>query len=308
MATARPLISHATRFAASLLELRPPSYGRTKAFVSHAYGDEEHFERFRQSVNSSHWELQVHARGEEEDWRRECEQLIRDSDAVICLVGQSASQRGGGVDWEIRTALSLGKPLVAAYVGGADENAPALAEARIEPAEDLSELARSLTERVRKQALFGHTQASGPAADAVLIEQYKALLETSENLEARRQSLHTFFMSINTLFLGAVGLVAKETSQDAELAIATFFLALFGFSLCASWRKLIDSYRDVRRSKFDLIQGLEMRLPAAPFVAEWISLSQSSFVSFTTLERTTPIVFQCLYVLAFLAAGAVVAL
>jgi len=307
VATARPLISHATRAAASWLELRPPSKGRTKAFVSHAYGDEEHFERLEQSVNSSSWELKVHPRGDEEDWRRECEQLIRDSDAVICLVGKTASHRSG-VDWEIRTALSLNKPLVAAYVGGAHENAPALAKAGIEPEEDLSELARSLTERVRKQALFGHTQASGPAADAVLIEQYKALLETSENLEARRQTLHTFFMSINTLFLGAVGLVAKETSQDAELAIATVVLALFGFSLCGSWRRLIDSYKDVRKSKFDLIQGLETHLPAAPFVAEWISLSQSSFVSFTNLERKTPMVFQCLYVLAALAGVAVAAL
>ena len=103
MATARPLISHATRAAASWLELRPPSKGRTKAFVSHAYGDEEHFERLEQSVNSSSWELKVHPRGDEEDWRRECEQLIRDSDAVICLVGKTASHRSG-VDWEIRTA------------------------------------------------------------------------------------------------------------------------------------------------------------------------------------------------------------
>ena len=307
MATGRPLISGLTRAAESLLELRPPSPGRTKAFVSHCYGDEEHFERLKQSVNSKRWELTVHTRGEEKDWRRECEQLIRDSDAVICLVGQAASHRSG-VDWEIRTALSLNKPLVAAYVGGAHENAPALAEAGIEPAEDVAELARSLTERVRKQALFGHMPAPGPAADAVVIEQYKALLETSENLEARRQSLHTFFMSINTLFLGAVGLIAKETSQDAELAIATLVLALFGFSLCGSWRKLIDSYRAVRQSKFDLIQGLETHLPAAPFVAEWISLSQSSFVSFTNLERKTPIVFQCLYALAAMAGVAVAVL
>jgi len=288
------------RDALAFLELRPPPRGRTTAFVSCRWRDEPHKARLEQQVDRESWELRTYTRLGDEDWRAGCERMIRDSDAVICLVGDGAGE-SQGIDWEIRTALELRKPLVAAYVSHARDNVPALVEAGVEPHDNLEDLARSLTERVMHHALFGHVRAPRRDPDEGLIEQYKLLLQTSENLEARRQGLHTFFMSINTLFLGAVALIARESGTNVELAVATVLLAIFGFSLCGSWRRLIDSYRAVRSSKFDLIRGLETQLPAAPFVAEWISLSQSGFVSFTTLERRTPTVFQCLYVLAALA-------
>jgi hypothetical protein len=139
-------------------------------------------------------------------------------------------------------------------------------------------------------------------SEAALIEQYRLILESSESLQTRRQTLHTFFLSINTLFIGAIGLLGRESlGHDPGLALVIVGLAAFGFFLCGSWRRQIRAYGNVNSSKFDVIQRLEARLPAAPFLAEWIALVQRDFQSFTEAESRIPTVFRWIYVLAALA-------
>lgn len=140
---------------------------------------------------------------------------------------------------------------------------------------------------------------AGPpaSADAVsgALEQYKLLLGTTESLESRRQALHTFFMSINSLFLAAIGLLAKESLDNAAVAIGVVVLAIAGGLLSESWRQQVISYGHVAASKWTVINAFEACLPASPFCAEWQALQRRRYRSFTDNETAIPLAFTVLY-------------
>lgn len=144
-------------------------------------------------------------------------------------------------------------------------------------------------------------------ARALALEQYKAMLGTTETLQTRRQSLHTFFMSINSLFLAAIGLLAKESLDNAGVAVGVMVLGVAGGLLSESWRRQVLSYGNVAKSKWTVINEFESTLPARPFCAEWQVLQRlPAHRSFTQNEAVIPIAFLVLYVVS-IAAGVLLA-
>ena len=137
-----------------------------------------------------------------------------------------------------------------------------------------------------------------------LLEQYKLLVQTSETLVTRRQSVHTFFLSVNTLLLTAIGLVTKELSggvlENSNPLI--FVLGLTGVLLAISWHRIIKSYGQLNRGKFTIINLLEKKLPASMFEAEWIALGEGKdkkiYRPFTSAETLIPRIFGLLYIAA----------
>jgi hypothetical protein len=79
-------------------------------------------------------------------------------------------------------------------------------------------------------------------------------------------------------------------------------VAAMGWLLATTWARQIESYGQVRTSKFAIINALEAQLPAAPFVAEWIALLQRDYESFTEAEKRVPRAFATLHVVAALTA------
>ena len=43
-----------------------------------------------------------------------------------------------------------------------------------------------------------------------LLEQYKLFVQTSESLVSRRQTVNTFFLSINSALLASIGILGRE--------------------------------------------------------------------------------------------------
>lgn len=140
------------------------------------------------------------------------------------------------------------------------------------------------------------------AADSVaLLAQYRLLVETSEALVVRRQGVNTFFLSVNSLVLAAAGLLLRDgTLSDLE-AFVLICLSVGGCVLCFVWWRLISSFRQLSRGKFDVIHALEERLPARVFVAEWAALGRGEdpkkYRPFTGTEAKTPLVFAALHLL-----------
>ena len=121
------------------------------------------------------------------------------------------------------------------------------------------------------------------------------MLGTTESLEARRQTLHTFFMSINSLFLAAIGLLAKESLDNSAVAVGVIVLAIAGCLLSESWRRQVISYGNVAASKWTVINAFESCSPTRPFCAEWQAFKRRQYRSFTRNERAIPVAFVALY-------------
>lgn len=138
----------------------------------------------------------------------------------------------------------------------------------------------------------------------LLLEEYKLFVDTSEKLVARRQTVNTFFLSVNALLLSAIGMTAKEVITMRIAFIGVIAISLAGILLCMAWRRLVHSYRQLNTGKFAVIHLLEQYLPAALFKAEWKALGEGKdkekYIPFTKTEATIPIVFIVLYGIAIL--------
>ena len=132
-----------------------------------------------------------------------------------------------------------------------------------------------------------------------LIEQYKLFVGTSERLVARRQVVNTFFLSVNTLAVSAVGLMAKEVQTSPLVAIGVVAISIAAIVLCVAWKTLVRSYAQLNRGKFAVIDRLEDRLPAALFRAEWAALGAGkdpkSYKPFTHTEAVVSNIFMVIY-------------
>lgn len=138
----------------------------------------------------------------------------------------------------------------------------------------------------------------------LLLEEYKIFVDTSEKLVARRQTVNTFFLSVNALLLSAIGMIAKEVITMQIASIGVVAIGLAGILLCMAWRRLVHSYRQLNAGKFAVIHLLEQHLPAALFKAEWKALGEGKdkkkYTPFTKTETTIPIVFIAIYGIAIL--------
>ncbi len=139
-----------------------------------------------------------------------------------------------------------------------------------------------------------------------LLEQYKLLVQTSETLVSRRQNVNTFFLSVNTLLLAAIGLFGEEevVKTIGDTRIFLVILGVTGILLAYAWARLVKSYRQLNAGKFDVINLLEKHLPASMFYAEWIALGEGKdrkkYAPFTSTEAAIPWIFGSLYALAII--------
>ncbi len=139
--------------------------------------------------------------------------------------------------------------------------------------------------------------------DGTTLELYKLMVEMADRVSARRTTANSFFLTIHSAALTAIGLFGGETPGMPS----TFYLVLAclaGVVLSAAWWMLLKSYRDLNSAKFKVINEMERSLPAQPYTDEWklvkkddIPWWRGRYAELGTVERFVPIVIAVLYVM-----------
>ena len=80
---------------------------------------------------------------------------------------------------------------------------------------------------------------------SILFDQYKLFVDSSDKLVARRQTVNTFFLSINALLLSAGGFIIRDVPQQWATIPGVLGVGLAGILLCITWRNLVRSYRAI---------------------------------------------------------------
>ena len=145
----------------------------------------------------------------------------------------------------------------------------------------------------------------------ILLKQYEVYLKTSEDLVSRRQSVSNFYISVNTALLTVLSaIIAIINIIDAKyspfVSICTgLFISLLGAALCLNWKRIIQSYGELNSAKMKVISKIEKYLPFNLYDTEWkiqcSNLGKKKYKSFTTLEKTIPLIFLIVYGIAFIA-------
>jgi hypothetical protein len=217
------------------------------------------------------------SRGDE--WKPAALAGITESEAVAIFDFSSCMQSENAA-WEIAKARELNKPLILLKADAMDDD-----------------------EIKKLRALYHHDEEfssyfqTGGADTATL---YKMMVDSSEQLIQRRQTMNAFFTTAIGSLLAIAGALAQfgtVKSPTISFLVMTGF-GLVGLLLCNSWRNLIDNYGKLNAAKFRVILKLEQSLSAQIFSAEWAALGKDQrpqkYKSFTATENAVPLWFAIL--------------
>jgi len=134
-----------------------------------------------------------------------------------------------------------------------------------------------------------------------IMKQYKLCVEMADRISSRRCTANSFFLSLNSLLLAAIGILSRLGSDLSTFDFWWIVIVSFaGFVFCWCWSTIIRCYRELNSAKFKVVNTIEKRLPVAAFEAEWKLLNPETgatkYPQLTRVERWVPIVLATLYV------------
>ncbi len=135
---------------------------------------------------------------------------------------------------------------------------------------------------------------------AHLLEQYRLYVQTVEQVSNWRMTTNGFFLTLNAVVLSTSTFAYEKGPALPHKALVLIPLAAL-LTLCYTWHRLVQSYRQLNRAKFKVIDQFEQRLPASPFwQAEWKALASGKdpkvYRPISGLEKWVPALFSFLYV------------
>ena len=211
------------------------------------------------------------------------------------------------VDWEIREAYRLRKPLVVTRVSADYTLPPCCVDLHIPVLEwDTLELAGRIGELLTSRALFlRHDWTIGAPTPEAIWNQYNLMVQSWEALISRRQTVNTLYVSADAALLAGVGVLASIGTLHLDAAAAgAALLAILGAALSFNWRRTVVSYGTLSRAKSKVIAAFEAYMPAQLFDAEWRVLEARRYKSTTQTDKQTALFFTLFFVaLAVVAVG-----
>lgn len=153
-----------------------------------------------------------------------------------------------------------------------------------------------------ESSLFPNGTPAKRSQDGIL-ELYKMMVTSSENLVSRRQGLNTYFLTVNAAVVSAAGFVLGAHLDNSTRSIGIGALTLAGAVLSGAWWALLRSFGQLNTGKFAVINEIEKHLPVAIYSAEWVALGEGKdpkkYKSFTDREIWVPRLFIAIYSIAF---------
>ncbi len=131
------------------------------------------------------------------------------------------------------------------------------------------------------------------------MELYKVAVEMADRVSARRGQANQFYLSLQSLLLGAPAIFGKDlTNRPVEAAA----LCVAGLTISLVWYLQLRSYRQLNRAKFAVINAIEGKhLQEHPFMDEWNELKKDPvsgwrgrYAELGTVERLVPVIFAAI--------------
>jgi uncharacterized protein with ParB-like and HNH nuclease domain len=112
------------------------------------------------------------------------------------------------------------------------------------------------------------------------------------------QNTNTFFLTLNTGILAIIGFLFQK---DAPVDLKPLYLLLPFAGIVAGvfWHKIVISYRQLNRGKFEVLNELEDLLSFPAYKKEWVKLGEGQnhklYQPLTNIEKWVPIIFIVTY-------------
>ena len=124
----------------------------------------------------------------------------------------------------------------------------------------------------------------------IILAQWQTCVEMANSISQRRDTMNNIFVTLNVAIIAAVSITWN---------IKSLFILIAGIVVCVIWLLFIRNYKLLNTEKFHVINSIEKNLQVQPFNDEWEKLKNNKkYTDGTKLEKTLPIMFIILYIVA----------
>jgi len=207
-----------------------------------------------------------------DNWKTNVEKKINESDFVIFLVGEKTF-KSEQIIWEYAKAKDLNKRIVGIKLNNASEESILFCQG-FQVYNDAKQSLNFLTKA------FDYDRQ-------LKLEQYKIMVSSTEKVSEQRLKVNNLFFTITSSIL-SVGFVLGKTFGFTLISLlAVSSLTLLALLATYFWEKMINSYGQLNKGKFILIDKIEKSLRTNMFEEEWKILTQEIEYEPNTKTETT---------------------
>jgi len=215
-------------------------------------------------------------------WKTKAEQALQAAELIL-VYHPEEFEDSPNTSWELQRAGDLKKDIVELGV----EN-------------DTNHFHDTLMRKYNFQDEFDGCFTGDQCDQQKAFDLYKVMVDTSEELVARRQRVNTFFVTIIGSLIALSGLAQSGLLGGGGGYLFLFLVSVAGIVLCYSWQNQLRNYGQLNTAKFKVINKLEESFPSQIFNAEWIAMGKGvrpkKYKSFTRTEQVVPYLFGSIMV------------
>ncbi len=246
-----------------------------------------------------------------ERWKKDARDFIKRARAVLVIVGEDTAEKEDSIGYEVKLAQKYNK-LVLIHKTKENIRIPQFLmtkdpfTGKMKPLAKIQQIGE-IRERIDHYDMgyyniFSDDKYRDGEIDEQsagrIMEQYIMYQKTSEDLINRRQSVSSFYISVNSALVALAGFLMGLLSFPDSILIV-LLLSVVGIILDVSWIKILDAYGALNAAKMKVITMVEKQLPISLYDVEWQvmsdKLNQKKYVSFTDSEKRIPKLFICVY-------------
>ena len=286
-------------------------------FVIHSGGNKEIVKEYLEELNRTTPNFNALILGDGgKFWKIEASAKIKKCQMAVFFVGEN-SHTSPYIEWEIKQARKHEKPIYTVKLQKDNKLHPALDIYDEYTGKVVSTYSKDVSFKELSEIVTDYEKNNYHVFNAeldkldhkILLEQYKLFIKTSEDLVSRRQSVSSFYITLNSALVALSSALFAFDFNNYLKILAGIIFSIVGIVVSISWIQTLISYGRLNSSKINIICIIEKHLPASLYDAEWASLSnklnKKKYVSFTDSEKRVPIIFIIIYSLIILALGGV---
>ena len=122
-----------------------------------------------------------------------------------------------------------------------------------------------------------------------LLKQYEICVNMADKISERRGNANKFYSALLLAFLSAI--TAFITKNLYEYYPVLLILLVLQITLCIIWIVSLNTYKNLNKAKFDVINEMENNLLVQAYTLEWKYFKKYQTITISRIEISIPIVF-----------------
>lgn len=134
----------------------------------------------------------------------------------------------------------------------------------------------------------------------LLLKEYELYIKSIEENSSRRGRALELSITINTALLAFDGIIL-QLARDQMQTILLSGISILGIVTSEIFRRLLKSYAQLSKAKFEVLNSIEKHLPAQPYTDEWNILDKGKnskkYTPLSKIEQCVLVIFIIFHII-----------